>query len=50
MGLVERVFNGGAARFGRLSPEAVRQDLHRHEALETLAAEQIPSPGPLPSC
>ena len=43
MGLVERVLNKGAAvRF--LSPEAVRQIYTVREALETLAAEQIPLP------
>jgi DNA-binding GntR family transcriptional regulator len=45
MGLVERVLNKGAAvRF--LDPEAVRQIYTVREALETLAAEQIPFPVP----
>jgi DNA-binding GntR family transcriptional regulator len=43
MGLVERVLNKGATvRF--LNPEAVRQIYTVREALETLAAEQIPLP------
>ena len=45
MGLVERVLNKGATvRF--LDPEAVRQIYIVREALETLAAEQIPFPVP----
>jgi len=45
MGLVERVLNKGATvRF--LEPEAVRQIYTVREALETLAAEQIPFPVP----
>jgi DNA-binding GntR family transcriptional regulator len=47
MGLVERVLNKGAAvRF--LDPEAVRQIYTVREALETLAAKQIPLPAPAP--
>ena len=47
MGLVERVPNKGAA-VRLLGPEEVRQVYSVREALETLAAEQIPLPAPPP--
>ena len=47
MGLVERVLNKGAA-VRLLGPDEVRQVYSVREALETLAAEQIPLP--VPSC
>lgn len=45
MGLVERVLNKGAT-VRLLGPEEVRQVYSVREALETLAAEQIPLPVP----
>jgi DNA-binding GntR family transcriptional regulator len=45
MGLVERVPNKGAM-VRLLGPEEVRQIYSVRETLETLAAEQIPLPGP----
>jgi DNA-binding GntR family transcriptional regulator len=45
MGLVERVPNKGAA-VRLLGPDEVRQIFSVREALETLAAEQIPLPAP----
>ena len=47
MGLVERVPNKGAA-VRLLGPDEVRQIYSVREALETLAAEQIPLPAPAP--
>ena len=47
MGLVERVLNKGAT-VRLLGPEEVRQVYSVREALETLAAEQIPLPVPSP--